>query len=162
MIHRSFRHRSLSIFDEFLKLHRVSIKSVNLNLNIFFMVFIEIRWKRKFGFGEKDLFDQKVSEEQKTNRRWTSEVQKKNIRKEQCLSLFEFTVTHNLYTGQERSSCRLYWNYAFKIELSLWFVDSFFTGQAVDRKLHWLPSPLLLIETLFRLQRYIPETYSFY
>ena len=144
MNHRSFRPRSLSIFDEFLKLHRrCSIlfqSKCDFELEISFMVFIEIRWKRKFGFGEKDLFDQKVSEEQKTNRRWTSEVQKKNIRKEQWLSLFEFTVTHNLYTGQERSSCRLYWNYAFKIELGLWFVDS--TAQAVDGKLYWLLSPL--------------------
>lgn len=107
----------------------------DFELEISVMVFIEIRWKRKFGFREKDLFDQNVSEEQKTNRRWTSEVQKKNIRKEQWLSLFEFTVTHNLYTGQERSSCGLYWNYAFKIELGLWFVGSFFTGQAMDGKL---------------------------
>ena len=83
----------------------------DFELEISVMVFIEIRWKRKFGFREKDLFDQNVSEEQKTNRRWTSEVQNTNIRKEQWLSLFEFTVTHNLYTGQERSSCGLYWNY---------------------------------------------------
>ena len=47
------------------------------------------------------------------NRRRTSEVQKKNIRTEQWLSLFEFTVTHYLYTGQIRSS---FSNWCFELD----------------------------------------------
>ena len=88
------------------------ISKCDFELEIFLMVFVKIRSWRKFGFGEKDLFDQKVSEEQKTNRRRTSEGQNKNIRKEQLLSLFELTVIHYFYTGWIRPQ---FWKYGLII-----------------------------------------------